>query len=126
MDLTSSEKALIKDYIHFHYHSPSNTNPEDFRRFNQIMFRAVKLNFFYTIGFSAVVYHLLHRPPRAIFQGYTSPGTTLIVLTGFSVVQFVSRFREEVYSEEALACAKKYQQSVDLYNDHFRRIYGNQ
>lgn len=125
MELTSSEKSLIKDYIFFHYHSPNNTNPEDYRRFNYQMFHATKLNFLYTISFSSLLYYFLHRSSRAIFKSYVSPGYSFLLLTIYSSYQFLARLNSNIYNEDSLSCAQKYSQSVSDYNDHFRRIYGN-
>lgn len=125
MSLSKSDKQLIFDYIFYHYHSPQNTNPEDYRHFNQIMFRAIKLNFIYTLSFSAILYQILHRSPKSILKSYTYPGYTLSILLIYSGIQYTIRLNKEIYSLESLNCAKKYATQVEEYNDHFRRIYGN-
>ena len=123
--MTSSEKSLIKNYIFFHYHSPNNTNPEDYRRFNYQMFRATKVNLLYTLSFSSLIYYILHRSSRAVFKSYVTPGYSFILLAAYSSYQFATRLNSELYNDESLSCAQKYSSSVSDYNDHFRRIYGN-
>ena len=125
MNLSSSDKQLIFDYIFYHYHSPLNTNPEDYRHFNQIMFRAIKLNFIYTLSFSGILFHILHRSQKSILKSYTYPGYTLSIISLHSLFQYTIRLKSEIYSQESLSCAKKYESQIEEYNDHFRRIYGN-
>ena len=124
MDLSNSEKQLIWDYIFFHYQSTLNTNPEDYRAFNYLMFRAIKMNFAYTVGLGMGMYYFLIGK-KGIFKGYTSPGYIALGITIYSSIQFYTRVQNLVYSEEALKYAMKYNQDVKKYNDHYRRLYGN-
>ena len=125
MKLSPPDKQLVFDYIFYHYHSPLNTNPEDYRHFNHLMFRAIKLNLLYTLTFSSVLYHILHRSQQALLRGIAYPGYTLSLLLIYSTFQYTARLKSEIYSVESLNCAKKYEIQVEEYNDHFRRLYGN-
>ena len=125
MELSKYEKKLIWDYIFFHYHSPLNTNPDDYRKFNFIMFRAIKLNFVYTVGFGGAAYYLFMGSKNAIFKGISSPGVVGLGIVLYSSMQFYLRMTKVIYSDQALSCALYYQKEVDDYNDHYRRICGN-
>lgn len=125
MEFTATQKQLVWDYIFFHYHSPLNTNPEDYRKFNLLMFRAIKLNFIYTASFGGLSYYLCSKMTRAWLKNASKPGYVAGVILMYSTIQFVRRMKCTVYSQEALQCAMKYEQDVYSYNDHFRRLYGN-
>lgn len=125
MDLLDSEKKLIWDYIFFHYHSPLNTRPDDYRRFNYIMFRGIKLNFLYTTGLAMSSYYILIGRKNSVLRGYTTPGYIALGLTVYSLIMFYSRMQETIYSQDSLKCALIYEKEVFQYNDHFHRLFGN-
>jgi hypothetical protein len=125
MELSRYEKKMIWDYIFFHYHSPLNTHPDDYRKFNAIMFRGIKLNALYSIGSGALIYHFLIGRDNGVLKGLSTKGYILtgVFLYGFS--QFYIRMKQIVFSDESLECALNYKADVQRYNDHYRRIYGN-
>ncbi|OMJ80815.1 hypothetical protein SteCoe_18871 [Stentor coeruleus] len=125
MELTLGQKQLVWDYIFFHYHSPLNTNPEDYRKFNLLMFRAIKLNFIYTAGFGGLSYYLCSKMTQAWLKNVSKPGYIALIISVYSTIQYTRRMKNIIYSEDALKCAVKYEQEVYRYNDHFKRLYGN-
>ncbi|CAG9335315.1 unnamed protein product [Blepharisma stoltei] len=125
MDLSKDEKQLIFDYFFYHIQSPLNTNAEDYRKFNTYTFRAIKLNFLYTLAFGMASYNLFFQKDWGILRGVVKPGLVAFGLFGYSCIMFARRFNNAIYNEEALECAKKYEKDVERYNDHYRRIYGN-
>ena len=125
MELAGHERKLIWDYIFFHYHSPLNTNPDDYRKFNYLMFRAIKLNFLYTASISVGSYYLLIGTKNSLLRGISTPGYIALGLTIYSSLQFYLRMKEIVYSKEALQCAMLYKEEVGNYNSHYQRMFGN-
>lgn len=123
---TPSEVQLLWDYMAFHLHSPLNTAQEDYRDFNHILFNTFKLNFLYTSALYVGYYQALFSPKRGIFRGFINPHQGLLLLFGYSIVQYYNRVRCTLYRPEALECARKYEKDVERFNDYHHRMYGNE
>jgi len=125
MELSPQEKKLVTDYLFFHLHSPLNSQPEDYRKFNGLLFRAFKLNMLYTVGVGWGCYRLLFKRNTGVFSGLVGPGKAALGLSVYCFIAFSNRLQNELYSAEALNYAQKYENQVEKYNSHFSRIYGN-
>ena len=122
---TRGDIQLINDYIFFHMYNPLTTNPDDYKHFNEVLFRAIKLNAVFTVGMGVAYFALLFNERRGIFRDLFPRGLGAALLTIYGLRQFKVRFDKCLYTEESLKLAKKYEAQIDEYNDHFRRVHGN-
>ena len=122
---TRGDIQLINDYIFFHMYNPLTTNPDDYKHFNEVLFRAIKLNAAFSAGIGVAYFALLFNKRRGILRDFFPRGLGAAFLTMYALRQFKVRFDNCLYTEESLKLAKKYEAQIDEYNDHFRRVHGN-
>lgn len=122
---TKGDIQLIKDYVFFHIYNPLTTNPDDYRHFNEVLFRAIKLNAGFTLGMGMAYFALLFNRKRGILRDLFPRGLGAAFITMYCLRQFKIRLDNGLYTEESLKLAKKYEGDIDGFNDHFRRLHGN-
>ena len=125
MSLSVQQQQLVKDYFVFHLNSPLNSQPDDYHRFNKHLFRAIKLNFMYTLATGVLAHRVLFSRASGVFRGLVSPGLGALGLCVFAWIQFQGRLQAELFNETTLGLAQRYAVQVAEYNDHYRRIHGN-
>mmetsp|Transcript_26347 Transcript_26347/g.47280 ORF Transcript_26347/g.47280 Transcript_26347/m.47280 type:complete len:126 (+) Transcript_26347:4127-4504(+) len=123
--LNSQERKQVSDFFFYYNQNHLNTASEDRMQLNEVLTRAVYLNFVYTGVVGSIAYKLILGEKLGIIGRGFGRAPKVLGTAYYCLYEMYSRFNKEYYSEETLAIALKYTKEVEAFKSHYTRIYGN-